>query len=73
MDKLKPLKSSKKYSDLIKFVKDRPGHDLRYAINAEKIHKEIGWSPKENFKSGVLKTVKWYLKNESWWRKIQNK
>ena len=71
MDKLKPLKSSKKYSDLIKFVKDRPGHDLRYAIDAKKLHKEIGWSPKENFKSGVLKTVRWYLENESWWRKIQ--
>ena len=57
----------------IKFVKDRPGHDYRYAINAEKIQKELNWFPIESFETGIKKTVEWYLKNESWWRMIQNK
>ena len=73
MDKLKPRANSKKYSSLIKFVKDRPGHDFRYAINSSKIEKKLGWKPIECFDSGIKKTVKWYLDNENWWRKIQNK
>jgi len=51
---------------LITFVKDRPGHDRRYAMNAEKIRKELGWEPKETFDSGIRKTVRWYLENETW-------
>ena len=73
MDELKPISKSKKYSDLIEFVKDRPGHDMRYAIDATKIRKQLNWHPKERFETGIKKTIEWYLKNEAWWRKIQNK
>lgn len=58
------------YSDLITHVKDRPGHDLRYAIDASKIYNELGWKPIEDFESGIRKTVEWYLANPRWWRKI---
>jgi dTDP-glucose 4,6-dehydratase len=58
------------YKDLIKFVKNRPGHDLRYAIDASKIEKELGWKPEESFSSGLEKTVLWYLSNKTWWENI---
>ena len=54
------------YTDLITFVPDRPGHDKRYAIDTSKIQKELGWSPKETFKTGLQKTIQWYLENEDW-------
>ncbi|MCX7922953.1 MAG: dTDP-glucose 4,6-dehydratase [Clostridia bacterium] len=54
------------YLGLIKFVEDRPGHDLRYAINASKMRNELGWEPKETFESGMRKTVKWYVDNQEW-------
>lgn len=60
----------KTYEELITFVPDRPGHDKRYAIDATKIEKELGWSPKETFESGLRKTVQWYLANEDWWSRI---
>lgn len=60
------------YRDLITFVTDRPGHDLRYAIDADKIARELGWMPEETFESGLRKTVQWYLANESWWRQVQD-
>ena len=72
LDELKPLENGESYSNQIKFVKDRPGHDFRYAINAEKIQKELNWFPSESFESGIKKTILWYLENESWWRMIQN-
>ncbi|VFS68496.1 dTDP-glucose 4,6-dehydratase 2 [Kluyvera cryocrescens] len=56
-----------RYHDLITFVADRPGHDLRYAIDAAKIARDLGWTPEETFESGMRKTVQWYLANESWW------
>ena len=60
------------YRDLIAFVADRPGHDLRYAIDASKIARELGWTPAETFTSGMRKTVAWYLANETWWRQVQD-
>lgn len=61
-----------KFSELITFVKDRPGHDMRYAIDARKIEQELGWKPQETFESGIRKTVEWYLNNENWWRRVQD-
>jgi dTDP-glucose 4,6-dehydratase len=60
------------FRDLITFVADRPGHDLRYAIDASKIEKELGWVPVETFESGLRKTVEWYLQNRQWCRKVQD-
>ncbi|WP_244456263.1 GDP-mannose 4,6-dehydratase, partial [Escherichia coli] len=60
------------YRDLITFVADRPGHDLRYAIDASKIARELGWLPQETFESGMRKTVQWYLANEIWWKQVQD-
>lgn len=62
----------KNYRDLITFVTDRPGHDGRYAIDASKIASELNWRPKESFASGIEKTVKWYIDNKEWWRRILN-
>lgn len=58
------------YSDLITYVTDRPGHDARYAIDASKIYKELGWKPEETFETGLRKTVQWYLDNKEWWQAI---
>jgi dTDP-glucose 4,6-dehydratase len=60
------------YSDLITYVTDRPGHDLRYAIDASKIQKELGWVPEETFETGLRKTVQWYLNNRPWCRHVQD-
>lgn len=64
------LKELDKGEDLITFVKDRPGHDRRYAIDPAKIHQELGWLPQTNFTEGIKKTIKWYLDNASWWQRI---
>lgn len=64
--------ANKPREELITFVKDRPGHDARYAINAEKIKRELGWVPQENFESGLRKTIHWYLDNSDWWTRIQS-
>lgn len=61
---------TEKFSDLIKFVEDRPGHDQRYAIDASKIQRDLGWVPKESFTSGLKKTVEWYIDNSAWWRGV---
>ena len=68
LDELRP--GSKPYADLIEFVADRPGHDLRYAIDPTKIHTELGWTPREDFESGFRKTVQWYLDHSDWWQNI---
>lgn len=74
LDELVPLKefssSYSNYDSLITFVNDRPGHDKRYAIDASKIKKELGWEPKETFETGIRKTVKWYLDNQKWCKNI---
>lgn len=66
LDNLEPREDGDKYESLIMFVKDRPGHDLRYAIDAAKISKELNWQPQETFESGIQKTVEWYLANQDW-------
>jgi dTDP-glucose 4,6-dehydratase len=71
LDELLP-KTNKSYSELITFVKDRPGHDFRYAIDSNKIKNELGWLPKESFESGMRKTIEWYLNNKIWWKSIQD-
>jgi len=70
LDELRP-KTSGSYADQITFVTDRPGHDLRYAIDADKLRNELGWEPREDFDSGLRLTVKWYLENDWWWRPIR--
>lgn len=70
LDDLRP-KASGCYSDQIVFVTDRPGHDQRYAIDADKLRNELGWNPEENFDTGIRKTVAWYLDNDWWWRPIR--
>jgi len=68
LDEVKPKDS--KYADQITYVQDRPGHDMRYAIDASKIERELGWKPQETFESGIRKTVEWYLANEGWWKAV---
>jgi dTDP-glucose 4,6-dehydratase len=66
LDELKPRADAASYSTQITFVKDRPGHDRRYAIDASKIERELGWKPQETFETGIRKTVAWYLENQAW-------
>ncbi len=74
LDELVPMSVDRQqagsYKGLITFVKDRPGHDLRYAIDASKIQRELGWVPQETFESGIRKTVQWYLDNREWWKRV---
>ncbi|MEL6371081.1 MAG: dTDP-glucose 4,6-dehydratase [Pseudomonadota bacterium] len=70
MDEMSP--SGKPHDQLIEFVTDRPGHDMRYAIDASKIERELGWTPKTDVETGLAKTVQWYLDNRWWWEKIRN-
>ena len=72
LDELKPQNNHQPYEKLITFVKDRPGHDLRYAIDASKIAKDLGWKPEETFETGIRKTVEWYLNNLEWCRRVQD-
>ncbi|MBA2058321.1 dTDP-glucose 4,6-dehydratase [Psychrobacter cryohalolentis] len=72
LDELKPQANDQPYESLITFVKDRPGHDLRYAIDASKIANELNWTPTETFDSGIRKTVVWYLNNMEWCSRVQD-
>jgi len=63
LDKKVPKKDGKSYKEQIKYVEDRPGHDKRYAIDASKIENELGWKAEENFETGIVKTIDWYLNN----------
>lgn len=72
LDNKSPRADGKAYREQIVFVKDRPGHDLRYAIDASKIQKELGWVPAETFETGIVKTVDWYLANLDWCRQIED-
>ena len=73
LDELRPLGDGTRYESLITYVADRPGHDLRYAIDPGKLMDRLGWQPRENFDTGIRKTVQWYLDNEWWWRPIHEK
>ena len=70
LDELRPQKNDKSYQDQITFVTDRPGHDLRYSIDASKIKRELGWEPRHTAQTGFKETVQWYLENQQWWQKI---
>ncbi len=72
LDELKPQANHQPYETLITFVKDRPGHDLRYAIDASKIKNDLGWVPEESFETGIRKTVEWYLSNQDWIENVQS-
>lgn len=74
LEELAPVKPKgvSRYIDLITYVTDRPGHDLRYAIDASKIERELGWAPQETFESGLRKTVHWYLTHQDWWQPVLN-
>jgi dTDP-glucose 4,6-dehydratase len=71
LDDLRP--AARPHDSLISYVTDRPGHDLRYAIDAAKLERELGWRAHETFESGIEKTVRWYLDNEWWWRPLRDK
>lgn len=70
LDELVPDSAFKPHKGLMQFVQDRPGHDARYAIDASKIKREVGWEPGETFETGLRKTVQWYLDNQSWWQNV---
>ncbi|MCU8408650.1 dTDP-glucose 4,6-dehydratase [Vibrio vulnificus] len=72
LEELRPNKPAgvESYESLITYVKDRPGHDVRYAIDATKIAQELNWTPEETFESGIRKTVEWYLNNQQWWQRV---
>ena len=72
LDDLRPRQNNVSYEALITFVEDRPGHDLRYAIDASKIGNELGWKPEETFETGIRKTVEWYLNNLDWCHRVQD-
>ena len=72
LDELLPDSPHKPHKHLITFVADRPGHDMRYAIDAGKIARELGWEPRETFTTGLRKTVQWYLGNRDWWQRVQD-
>jgi len=72
LDVERPRVNGAPYADLITYVRDRPGHDRRYAIDTTKIEQELGWTPAESFESGLAKTVRWYLNNEWWWQPIRS-
>ncbi|HAS84034.1 MAG TPA: dTDP-glucose 4,6-dehydratase, partial [Verrucomicrobia bacterium] len=71
LDEVRPRSSGRSRRELITFVKDRPGHDLRYAIDATRLKTELGWQPVHTFETGIRSTVQWYLENDWWWRPIR--
>jgi dTDP-glucose 4,6-dehydratase len=72
VDEMMPSNAIGPREKLISFVTDRPGHDLRYAIDASKIERELGWRPAETFETGLRKTVSWYLDNQAWWERVRS-
>src|SRR5947209_3385618 len=72
LDEMVPDAPHRPHADLITFVEDRPGHDRRYAMDAGKLRRELGWAPRETFESGLRKTVAWYIENKTWWQRIRS-
>lgn len=72
LDSKRPRRNGASYRDLVTFVTDRPGHDRRYAIDASKIERDLGWRPQETFETGLARTIDWYLSNDWWWGPIRN-
>jgi dTDP-glucose 4,6-dehydratase len=72
LDELRPRGDGKSYTQQITYVTDRPGHDRRYAIDARKLERELGWKPAETFETGIRKTVQWYLDNPGWVQRVQS-
>jgi len=72
LDDIQPREDQTSRMDLIRFVKDRPGHDLRYAIDSSKLENELGWAPRESFESGLRKTIQWYLDNFQWVARVKS-
>jgi dTDP-glucose 4,6-dehydratase len=72
LDDLRPRAGGKRHDELITFVRDRPGHDRRYAIDGSKLRSELGWRPMTDFETGLRKTVAWYLANEKWWQRVRS-
>ena len=72
LDELRPRADGQSYKTQITYVTDRPGHDRRYAIDARKIERELGWKPAETFDTGIRKTVQWYLDNPEWVAQVQS-
>jgi len=73
LDRLSPRADGKSYAEQVTFVKDRPGHDQRYAIDANKIRAELDWTPSVTFEQGIERTIAWYLANRPWWQAILDK
>ena len=72
LDELRPRADGRSHAEQIAFVPDRPGHDRRYAIDARKIERELGWKPAETFETGIRKTVQWYLAHGDWVQRVQS-
>jgi len=72
LDEIAPATSGKSHRDLISFVKDRPGHDRRYAIDSTKAQQKLGWKKEIDFETGLKETIEWYKNNWEWWKKIKN-
>jgi dTDP-glucose 4,6-dehydratase len=72
LDEMAPRPDRRQHASLITFVADRPGHDRRYAIDASKLRRDLGWAPRESFETGLAKTVRWYLENPTWWQRIRS-
>ncbi|MEA3288307.1 MAG: dTDP-glucose 4,6-dehydratase [Candidatus Marinimicrobia bacterium] len=73
LDQIQPAKSGKRYQEQITYVTDRPGHDVRYAMDISKIRNELDWNPSHSFEEGIKETIRWYLENREWWTKLQQK
>ena len=73
LDEIKPNLSGESYREQITYVADRPGHDVRYAMDISKIRADLSWEPSHSFEAGLKETIKWYLENQDWWKALQQK